>query len=191
MLSECAWGVSCVGEVKPSRWVYIMNLIGILASKWKYLWYLHLEHTLCTHLKSIKDWNCCNYKYLEPWNSFIVMFTDALMIFFLQYSTFLVHFSLLWVVSQTVGDSSPWADKRQTQNTLSQHSQGTLEQGIKVPKLLMSWPCDELVTHTYCPLPAYSWDSTSTLPGAPLKWRKQSRNKKMKHKSSLSFLIFL
>lgn len=43
MLSECARGVFCVAEVKPSRWVYIMNLIGVLASKWKYLWYLHLE----------------------------------------------------------------------------------------------------------------------------------------------------
>lgn len=51
MLSECARGVFCVAEVKPSRWVYIMNLIGVLASKWKYLWYLHLEYTGCTNLK--------------------------------------------------------------------------------------------------------------------------------------------
>lgn len=92
MLSECAWGVSRVGEVKPSRWVYIMNLIGILASKWKYLWYLHLEYTLCTHLKSIKDWNCCTYKYLEPWNSFIVMFTDALIFWNIKLFLLIFHF---------------------------------------------------------------------------------------------------
>lgn len=35
MLSECARGVFLVAEVKPSRWVYIMNLIGILAIQMK------------------------------------------------------------------------------------------------------------------------------------------------------------